>query len=191
MFKCSICLDNYNLSNSIINTTCGHTGVCKNCHQIRINRINRNNIECPICRQRGNYIINRINFIDNDIESQTLNDNNSDDNFSIEINNYVPTIIKDILNNNLSPNYYKKTFLQNNSVYFNNENINMTNLHKAYYGSELDIYNNNNPNFYNVTNKIKMALNIGRDKFKICDNYLLDCEIYKENNWLLVIILYS
>ena len=80
-----------------------------------------------------------------------------------------PRVIKlnQIMAGNISPNYKIITEKEGGLILMNN--IKSEDLVMAFYGTESDIYNNHNPRFIDVTNRIRLALNVGRNVFWVSD----------------------
>tara|TARA_B100000401_G_scaffold395485_2_gene304443 strand:+ start:146 stop:748 length:603 start_codon:yes stop_codon:yes gene_type:complete len=194
--KCAVCLESHVPRKMNVNVGCGHVSICNGCIENdetiqRHGRTDEQNVyqgwwhgNCPICRTPGNFINIYLETTDENDEYTFFTNNNID--FTSQND---PRVIKlnQIMAGNISPNYKIITEKEGGLILMNN--IKSEDLVMAFYGTESDIYNNHNPRFIDVTNRIRLALNVGRNVFWVSDDKLLKfTPSFKECDWLLILV---
>ena len=179
---CVCCLEQYERNEIVVNVACGHSCVCTNCHSILLESRQEENtmLKCPVCRTPGDYIVNISNIVS---ESDDEDDN---------VDEHCPRFVKQLLNDELSSEYNVHTAQEGTTVAFDVRNIDAKNFSGAYYGTECDVYNGDNPYFIDISERVRNALLIKRPSLMVNDGLVANKlqNKRKEKNWLLVVIFY-
>jgi len=202
MLKCSICLEDKDITDFKINISCGHICLCKSCFtsllkQTSINDVDNNDnvitrINCPICRINGQYInmytTSLIELIDIPMES-SLNVNNT------SIGENSEYFLNKLLRYGVCSNY-KITTIEDNCYLYFNDNITSRNISKdtfieAYYGTEFSYYTGK-PYLRNISERIKTVLILNKQKiyinnFNLCYN-IIKKDVNNKEKWYLYIV---
>ena len=161
MINCSVCFENKPLSEMKLNKNCGHACLCKECFGFYINTIielnetstvynnnNNNALNCPICREYGEY----TNIYTTNASDNSYNSESEDDELNIN-----KGVLNKLLEYGLSQYYEITTKRDNLCFYLKDNNIKRSNIIAAYYGTEYSTIDGN-PIFIDVLERINMAL---------------------------------
>lgn len=204
MLKCSICLEDKDITDLKINISCGHICLCKSCFTSLLeyfevidldnsgNIINK--LNCPICRTSGEYInmytTSSLELIDISTDS-SLNLRN----MSIDKNSEY--ILNKLLQYGINSNYKIITIEDNCYLYFNdnitNRNITKDTFIEAFFGTEFSYYTGK-PYLINISERIKTIIILNKENIYIenknlCHNIdILKKDITNKEKWYLYIV---
>ena len=148
MINCSVCFENKPLSEMKLNKNCGHACLCKECFSFYINTIielnetstvynnnNNNALNCPICREYGEY----TNIYTTNASDNSYNSESEDDELNIN-----KGVLNKLLEYGLSQYYEITTKRDNLCFYLKDNNINTSiNIGNIKFGFDYDYESNN------------------------------------------------
>ena len=169
MINCSVCFEPKSLNEIKINKNCGHACLCKNCFwtMIEVNNSsnvdNNNALNCPICREYGEY----TNIYTTDVSNNIYNNESEEDELNIN-----KGVLDKLLEYGLSQYYEITTKRDNLCFYLKDNNIKKSNIIGAYYGTEYSTIDGN-PIFIDVLERINMALILNKSYVYVESNLSL------------------
>lgn len=194
MINCSVCFENKPLSEMKLNKKCGHACLCKECFSFYINTIielnetsnvdsnnNTNSLNCPICREYGEY----TNIYTTDVSNNIYNSESEDEELNIN-----KRLLNKLLEYGLSQYYEITTKRDNLCFYLKDNNINRSNIIAAYYGTEYSTIDGN-PIFIDVLERITMALILNKSYVYVEPKNLVHNKYMKRESdevWYLYIV---